>query len=298
MDRRELLIGAAALTGAAALSGQAQAASEAFTDRFSVVVKGHGPDILFIHGLDSSREVFNDTYLKFEMKYRFHFLQLGGSVGEPLGGMASGEILAPTADAIANYITKSGLKKVALVGHSMGGTLGLMVAARHPAVVSKLMVVDMVPNLAPLWFGPDVTAEDAKTKAAAIRDKTINGPQAAVDADRTKMIAGMVKNDAKRVSILNTAKRSNRDVAGREIYELLTTDLTPELPKITAPTTVLYPWDTTLPYSQAVADKRFAEAYKGLKKVKLVRIDGSYHFIMADQPDAFYAQVAAFMGGK
>jgi pimeloyl-ACP methyl ester carboxylesterase len=44
-----------------------------------------------------------------------------------------------------------------------------------------------------------------------------------------------------------------------------------------------------------VIDSLYSGAYIGLPSVDLKRIDGSYHFIMLDQPDAFSREVAAFL---
>lgn len=45
-------------------------------------------------------------------------------------------------------IDEEDLKDVTLIGHSMGGLVGTMVAARHPAAIDRLMVVDI-----PAYFG-------------------------------------------------------------------------------------------------------------------------------------------------
>ena len=50
-------------------------------------------------------------------------------------------IAAPAAEEIARDIREQGLQKPAVVGHSMGGTIAMMLAARHPDSVGRLMVV-------------------------------------------------------------------------------------------------------------------------------------------------------------
>ena len=42
-------------------------------------------------------------------------------------------------------------------------------------------------------------------------------------------------------------------------------------------------------------DGWYKAAYAGLKGVRLVRVDDSFHFIMVDQPGKFEAQADAFL---
>jgi pimeloyl-ACP methyl ester carboxylesterase len=75
----------------------------------------------------------------------------------------------------------------------------------------------------------------------------------------------------------------------------LTTDLRPRLHEIKTPVTVLYPWDAVTGMTQAAVDGLYRESFAPLPNKTLVRIDGSFHFIMFDQPEAFAAQVDAFL---
>jgi pimeloyl-ACP methyl ester carboxylesterase len=54
---------------------------------------------------------------------RYHVVQLNGFAGLPVGGAAQGPVAAPAAEEIARYIREAGLKKPAVIGHSMGGTM-------------------------------------------------------------------------------------------------------------------------------------------------------------------------------
>lgn len=94
--------------------------------------------------------------------YRYHIVQLSGFGSQPAGANKEGEVVAPVAEEISRYISETGLQKPAVVGHSLGGTLGMMIAARHPDAVSRLMVVDMVPYLGPLFAGPGASPDAVK----------------------------------------------------------------------------------------------------------------------------------------
>jgi pimeloyl-ACP methyl ester carboxylesterase len=91
-----------------------------------------------------------------------------------------------------------------------------------------------------------------------------------------------------------TNARSDPDVVARAAHELALVDLTPELPRIHAPLTVLYasPDEGLGP----AADSVYREAYAGDPAARLVRIDGSGHMIMADQPRRFREELKKFLG--
>jgi pimeloyl-ACP methyl ester carboxylesterase len=72
------------------------------------------------------------------------------------------------AEEIARYITENHLDHPVVVGHSMGGTIGMMLAARHPDLVGKLMVVDMVPFMGAMFGDANATAESVAATADAI----------------------------------------------------------------------------------------------------------------------------------
>ncbi len=50
------------------------------------------------------------------------------------------------ADDVAHLIGELGLQDAVVVGHSMGGKTGMVLAQRHPALVHKLVVIDMGPR--------------------------------------------------------------------------------------------------------------------------------------------------------
>src|SRR3546814_19728471 len=59
-------------------------------------------------------------------------------------------MMQEVADYIDDCITDAGRPAPAVVGHSLGGLTGLMIAARAPQEVGKLMVVDAVPFIGPI----------------------------------------------------------------------------------------------------------------------------------------------------
>jgi pimeloyl-ACP methyl ester carboxylesterase len=145
------------------------AVPSAAAPRFTVEVTGQGPDVILIPGLASSAAVWDDTVKQLQGRYRLHVIQVAGFAGAPAGANAEGPVIQPTVDALDGYIKSAKLKSPAVIGHSMGGLMGLMLARQHPEDVGRLMVVDSLPFYA-VVFSPQATVESVKPQAAAMRD--------------------------------------------------------------------------------------------------------------------------------
>jgi pimeloyl-ACP methyl ester carboxylesterase len=292
MDRRQLIIAGAAL-GAAAFAGPALAAFR--SDRISVVTEGDGPDVILVHGLSSSRDVWRSLVERMKSRYRFHLVQIGGYAGAPVGGNAVGPVAAPVAEEIGRYISDSGLKEPAVIGHSMGGSIGLMLAARHPGLVGRLMVVDMLPFLGAMFMKPPATVEGVRPIADQIRAQMLAASPEDYSKRQAETIATMVQTGSALPMLVEHGRLSDKRASTDAFHELITTDLTPELSRITAPATVLYVHTPAYPFSAEVLDVVYRQAYANLKGVKLVRIPDAWHFIMIDQPDRFAQEVTTFL---
>jgi pimeloyl-ACP methyl ester carboxylesterase len=294
MNRRTTLIGALALAVSLTLAPLAQAAGFK-SDRFSVVVEGQGPDVILIPGLTSSRHVWDPVAAHLKGHYRLHLLQLGGFAGEPVGGNASGPVSAPVAEDLARYNEANRLDHPAVIGHSMGGTIAMMLAARHPSDVGRVMVIDMPPFLGVFFAGPGATAESVKPMAAQIRAsmEASTGPER--EKRITDTIATMVKTESARPTNVKEGVDSDPGVGARAMEELVATDLRPELKNITAPLTEVHVWTPQYPISAEQLTAGYQAMFKEAKNAKVVRIDDSYHFIMVDQPDRLNAVIDEFL---
>lgn len=263
--------------------------------RFAVKVEGQGPDVIMIPGLASSAEVWRPEIEKLKAHYRVHAIQVAGFAGTPPMANANGAILVPLADEIAAYIRANRLNRPSLIGHSMGGLLGLMIADKHPDTIGKVMIVDSLPFFGML-FGPQATAENVAPQAAQMRDKVIAGTQAEFAASEPGVMARLVKSKGPEAqAAIVAAQNSDRSVVARAMYEDMTMDLRPRLAGIKTPTVVLYAFDASVGFPQAAVDGLYQNGYATLPAKRLVRIDNSYHFIQIDQPEAFDREVQTFL---
>lgn len=263
-------------------------------ERISVTVEGTGPDVILIPGLASSREVWAGLASTLRQQHRLHLVQVAGFAGLPAVPAVDGRVAAPVAEAVAGYIRSQRLEAPAVIGHSLGGEVALMLGARHPEQVGRLMVVDALPFYT-LLIDPTATAETAAPQAAAFRDGMLLAPAAQAEAMQRTAIDRLAKTAAARPALVEAALRSDRRAVADATYELMTTDLRPELGSIQSPVQVVYAYDPLYGIPAASVDATFANAYAGARNISFKRIDGSFHFVMLDQPQAFAEAVVGFL---
>ncbi|MDZ4693378.1 alpha/beta hydrolase [Terricaulis sp.] len=294
MKRRGFMVLAAALMASACASAP-EAPRQSFTsDRISVVTRGSGPDVIFIPGLSSHRDVWAETADALDDRYTVHLVQLNGFGGFPAAGNAEGPVAAPVAEEIARYIAEQGLERPAVIGHSMGGTMGMMLAARHPNSVGKLMVVDMIPWMGAMFGPPGATAESVRPVADQVRAGMMAAP-----ADQTSVaeatIATMIRTESARAQHVEYSRLSDRATSANAFHELIVTDLRPELANITAPTTVLFVIPPSAPITPEQYEGYVRISYANLPNARIVKVDDAWHFIMIDQRERFIREVVAFL---
>lgn len=300
-----LLTAAPAWAGPGHLNGQEAEAghdhghphADFVSGRFHVRVDGpEHPvgDVILIPGLASSPHVWDALTDQLKGRYRVHRLHLQGFAGAEAKDNAEGPVAAPVADELARYIAEQGLTRPAVIGHSMGGTMGLMLAARHPDSVGRLMVVDMLPFVGAMFGagqGPDAVA----AAADAFQARSVALPRDQWVAENSAMFSGMIRTEAARARPLADVAATDQAVAAHAMRELMTTDLRPELARITAPTQVLYVPLNAPGMTEAMTDALYADQFAGLSGAKLERIDGAAHFIMLDQPALFGERLETFL---
>lgn len=288
---RQILIGslAALLLGAAVEPSSAQNYTPT---RFRVLVSGQGPDVIFIPGLGSSRDVWAAEANLLTATHRVHLVHVNGFAGQhaPEGG---GEVIAPLVEDLARYIEANNLDRPAVIGHSMGGLSGLMLARRHPERVGRLMIVDAFPFFSAM-FGPQVTAASIEPQARMMRDQIIAMDDTTFAAQQALGVRRLVKTEASHAEVAAWSVASDRATFAQAMYEVMTTDMRPEVASVTTPTTVVYAYDPVMG-PEAMVDGLYRGGYASAPNVSFVRVDGAFHFIMLDQPAAFHTAVADFL---
>lgn len=255
------------------------------SDRLSVEVVGSGPDVVLIPGFASSREVWRVEADRLRATHRVHLVQLAGFAGEPWTH-GDGPFVQPMADELARYVREQGLVRPTVVGHSMGGLTAVLLAQQHPGLIGRVMSVDSLPFFSAL-FGPQVTAETARPFADQAAAGMLSADEAGFRASQGQGAIGLARDPATRAAMVEWSMASDRRALASAIREVMTTDLRPGLAAMTTPVWAIYAADADGGAPAAMADGLWAREYASLPGVRLIRVDGSRHFIMADQPSRF-----------
>ncbi len=263
------------------------------SDRLSVEVVGQGPDVILIPGFGSSREVWRAEAERLKATHRVHLVQLAGFAGEPWAH-GDGPFVQPVIDALARYVEARGLAAPAVIGHSMGGMSAIMLAQQHPGLVGKVMSVDSLPFFSAL-YGPQVTVESARPFAEQAAAGMLATDAAAFRAGQAQTAIGLARDPATRAAIVEWSAAGDRRAMATAIREVMLTDLRPGLAGMTTPVWAPYAADADGGAPAAMADAIWAREYAANPNVRLIRVDGSRHFIMSDQPAVFAGIVDQFL---
>lgn len=293
-QRRNILRG---LVGGGLLwsAGSAVRAQTAFSSRrITVTTRGRGADVLLIPGLASTAEVWRGVADRLAGKRRLHLVSVRGFGDLPAGANASGAVMATVAAEVRRYITEQQLERPAIIGHSMGGQLGLRIAADAGARIGRVMVVDSSPFF-PALISPRATVGDVEPIAQlAYQAIHFLGDEALRAHGRQMGLELGGATDA----VFGTLgwQGGDRRVLAQSLYEVMTVDLRRRLPDITAPVTVVYGWSADGNSPRSRTDSLFRGAYSRLRTpAAFVPIEGAEHMVMIDQPTRFMAAVERFL---
>lgn len=246
-------------------------------------VVGSGPDLVLVPGLGSAPAVWDTVKDSLARDYRLHLVHVAGFAGRaPEGDPAT--LVARTTAEIIRHLDCRKVSSAAYAGHSMGGFLGLMLAADHPDRISRVVVVDSLPFF-PLIFDPAATRDSAAMAAQSTRMGILAQDRDSFAQGQQLGVRSLVRDSAYHAQVAQWSIDSDRPTFAGAIHALMTTDMRPRLPAITAPVTVLAAANAFAPRSRI--EPLYTAAYAGLPQARLTVIEDSYHFIMFDQPAAF-----------
>ena len=259
----------------------------------SITAIGSGPPVVLIPGLASPRAVWDGIAPTLARTHRVILVQVNGFAGDAPGANVGPGVLDGVVADLHGWLAAQNLARPAVIGHSLGGLVGLMLARAHPEDVGRLMLVDTLPWYG-MVFGPGATVDAVAPRAVAMRDamaasygKPADPALAAATAARLALMPGA------RATVAGYAARSDSRVTGEAMYEDFITDLRPAMTTITTPITLIYPTSAAMPREQA--DAFYRSAYASAPHVTYVPVADSGHFVMLDQPAAFAAAVDGFV---
>ncbi len=289
-----LLVALALFTGCATTSSGSGAATAATAPQpFRVERSGAGRPLVFIPGLASSGDVWDETVAHLQGRYDCHVLTLAGFAGQPA---IPAPFFTTERRALADYLRSQGLEKPILVGHSLGGVLALAVAADAPELVGGVVIVDSLPFL-PAAMDPRATVESMRPRAEEMRTQMRMQTVEQRSTQSLRVLRSYISDESKVDVAARWGANSDPETVNQAVYELMTTDLRPEMSRITAPTLVLGSW---IALKGRVPREAVEAVYQGqyakLPTGRVVMSDTARHFIMWDDPEGFFRELDGFLG--
>jgi pimeloyl-ACP methyl ester carboxylesterase len=111
--------------------------------RLQALEAGQGPPLVLLHGLFGSARNWGAVQKALAAEYRVVALDLRNHGASP---HAHGMGYATQAEDVAETLAALGIENAALLGHSMGGKVAMMLALMRPDLVERLIVADIAPR--------------------------------------------------------------------------------------------------------------------------------------------------------
>lgn len=278
---------------AATASNQSQANELSFQD-LHVEVIGEGKPLLMIPGLNSSADVWQDTCKALQPQVQCHIIQLPGFAGQP--PVQDAHWVDGMRDRVLAYVDHAKLQHPDVIGHSLGGFLGLELAIKAPDRFGHVIVVDSLPFLGGAR-DPAATTESVKQMADGMRAGMLAADETTYQAQLRGGVASLSNQPERIPTLAQWGAASDRHTTAEAMYELMTTDLRPVLGGIKTPTLVLGSWASYAPYggTKAATLATIQQQYANLPNVRIELSETGYHFLMWDDPQWVQQQVRDFL---
>ena len=260
---------------------------------FTVQVTGKGRPVVLIPGLTCPGAVWDETVARYRRQYQCHVVSLAGFGGAAAPASSEG-LLRNVRDQLLTYIKTQQLDRPVIIGHSLGGFLGLWLSVTEPPAIGPLVILDSLPFLAAVQ-NPALTVAAAKPLADGMRQQMRQGGLSS--AQQRQMVAGMVTDTSRQTQLARWGAASSPATVAEAMYDLYTTDLRADLGRIQQPVLVLGAWAAYQPYGATLESTRaiFEAQYAQLPQRRIEMSKTGRHFLMYDDTAWFFALTDAFL---
>ena len=267
----------AATSAGAAASPEPTRPAPAFTPTsFGVEVSGAGRPVILIPCLGCPGSIWKATVAHLAPTAQVHVLTLSGFAGRP---PIDPPLVATVRTELAAYIRDRHLDHPVVIGHSLGGFLTYWIAATEPDLVGPVVAVDSPPAIGAMPGGAEA--------AAGMRDSWKQMPAEQFATAIRQFFSTMANDPAQLEPLLAEIQRSDQRAMADAFYELFTTDIRADLPKITAPVLAII---ADGPYQKLIADQ-----LTPIPHHEVVILPHTKHIVMYDDPAGFQRALDGFL---
>lgn len=244
-------------------------------------VFGRGRPVILLHGYQGSWGLWQQTMAYLGAFYRTYALDFWG-FGES-GTKRSTYAVKDFVSLVHQFMEQLGIVRAPLVGHSMGGTVGLMTAIQYPENVQKVVVIGSPIAGSSLYFFPRVFGYKSIGWLTYHNLWIYKGIY--------RMLSPFYSKDK------NWAKMMDRDVSRTSleaffssIGSLRRTDLRPDLHQVHCPVMGMYGEKDIV-----VDPRQWKPLQEGVSKAHIEHFHTAGHFIMLDEPINFNQKLKNFL---
>jgi len=254
-----------------------------------------GSPVVLIHGIGQYIESWLPSFGALAARYRVYAVDLlgHGRTDKPLNVSYK---IADLAQFVRDFMATLGIEHAHIVGHSLGGAIGIQLALVQPSVVDKLALVNsgglgkevtMVIRIMNIPILGELLTRPSRSGSANLAKLLVHDPAVMTDelielSYQMSLLPGVPK------SFLRTV-RANGNLFGQN--KSLYSSNVQGLPSITKP--VLVVWgrqDQVIPVAHAEV------ATKNLPNVRVQIFDNCGHFPMLEHTQSFNELLLEFLG--
>ncbi|MDH5201496.1 MAG: alpha/beta hydrolase [Candidatus Bathyarchaeota archaeon] len=242
---------------------------------------GSGPKLVFLHSMGMDARGFDTISGALAKEYQVLALDIldhgdSDTPEEPVG-------LRDHAEIMQDCYRQLGFYPNVLVGHSVGGMMGMVIAAEHPEDLKGLVLVDIAPfemTGRPSRPPPPEHFADEEEARRYFRERY---PGFTPEAVENRVRYALTRDEKGRLKLKPT---------GDAIRQGLATDLWPYVERMMAPTLMILGSESTL-----VTEETVKRMKRTLPDLKAVTVRGATHMVPQDKPEEFEGHLRTFLEG-
>lgn len=255
------------------------------------------PALIFIPGLACGPWEWSGEIARFSPDFTIYALTLPGFDGQTA---IDGGLFAKVSADFWTLLQSRNIQKPIVIGHSLGGTLGFMLAGQHSDRLRALVAVDGMPVLPGTEQLPaaqrDAMAQQMASMMAGATHEQFE------TAERTYVLPSLMTSPQDVAQAAPLAALSDPKASSQWMQQDMTMDLRPQLKDVAIPVLEIAPFDRNFdpngPAHIATAAQKqsyYESLLDGDTTAKVEVVENSRHFIMYDQPQALHAAIAQFI---